>query len=58
MTTIDETAMQHTISRRSFVKGASALAAGGALRAQLTPMPLSRNATRTATCAIRFPSAA
>lgn len=31
MTTIDETAMQHTISRRSFVKGASALAAGGAL---------------------------
>ena len=31
MTTIDETAMQHPISRRSFVKGASALAAGGAL---------------------------
>ena len=69
MTTINDTTMQGNISRRSFVKGASALAAGGALagasastsrtpRAQLTPMPLSRNATRTATCAIRFPSAA
>ena len=31
MTTINDTTMQGTISRRSFVKGASALAAGGAL---------------------------
>ena len=31
MTTINDTTMQGNISRRSFVKGASALAAGGAL---------------------------
>ena len=69
MTTINDTTMQGNISRRSFVKGASALAAGGALagafgfdiahaEGTVDPDAPSRSATRTATCATRCPSAA
>ena len=69
MTTTIAPAASAAFSRRSFVKGGAALAAGTALgtafgfdiahaEGTVDPDARSRSATRTATCATRCPNAA